>query len=160
MNRKLFWLILGMTAVLLLPILGKGAEPSAAKVDESDFQQCSNCHEDQIKAWEAMKYPHAPAADCTICHSAHSSKEKFFLLKKTNELCVDCHEDKASGKHVIASFVFGSSHPVDGRSNPLKPDRTFSCTSCHSPHASNSEKLFTVDTQGGQMSICQACHKK
>jgi predicted CXXCH cytochrome family protein len=160
MKRKLFWLFLGITVLVLLPLMGQGVEPPAVKVDESDFQQCANCHEDQIKAWEAMKDQHPPAADCSVCHAPHSSQEKFFLLKKTNQLCVDCHEDKASGKHVIASFVFGSSHPVDGKVNPLQPERSFSCASCHSPHASNSEKLFTVDTKGSPMNLCQACHKK
>jgi predicted CXXCH cytochrome family protein len=162
MNKKLYFLFLVMTTVFFFTSLGKGSEPEAIKVDEPDYKLCSICHEDVIKAWEAKKYQHAPAAagDCTVCHSSHASDEKYFLLKKTNELCIGCHGEQSSGKHVIASFIFGSSHPVDGKINPLKPENSFSCVSCHSPHASNAEKLFAFDTQGGSINICQACHKK
>lgn len=122
---------------------------------------CLNCHEEAIKSWEVKKYTHGPTAtgDCTICHFPHSSNEKFFLQKKTNELCIGCHEEKASGKHVISSFG-GNSHPLTGKTNPRQPDRSFSCASCHSPHAANSRALFPVDTPGGVFGICQACHKK
>jgi predicted CXXCH cytochrome family protein len=122
---------------------------------------CSNCHDDAIVSWEAMKYLHGPTAtgDCSICHSPHSSDERFFLHKKTNDLCIGCHEEKASGRHVVAGFS-GKSHPVAGKSNPLKPDRGYSCASCHSPHAANSRGLFALDTGGGRFGICQTCHKK
>ena len=123
---------------------------------------CYACHEEVMKPWETKKFVHGPTAtgDCTICHNPHSSSEKFFLRKKTNDLCIGCHEEKATGKHVIASFVFGSSHPVSGKSNPLKPDRGFSCASCHSPHAGNTKEIYALDAQGGRFAICQACHKK
>lgn len=124
---------------------------------------CYNCHEEAIKLWDDKKYVHGPTAtgDCSICHNPHSSNEKFFLRKKTNDLCIGCHEEKATGKHVIASFVFGSGgHPVSGSINPMKPDRSFSCASCHSPHAANTKEIFAFDTPGGRFSICQACHKK
>jgi predicted CXXCH cytochrome family protein len=123
---------------------------------------CVTCHEEVMKSWEAMKYVHGPTAtgDCAICHNPHSSDEKFFLRKKTNVLCIGCHEEKATGKHVIASFVFGNTHPVSGSRNPMKPDRAFSCASCHSPHASNTKEMFAFETRGGKFSICQTCHKK
>lgn len=123
---------------------------------------CNGCHEEAIKSWNEKKYVHGPAAtgDCAICHTPHSSREKFFLRKKTNALCIGCHEEKASGKHVIASFVFGNTHPVAGSRNPMKPDRSFSCASCHSPHAANTRGIFAFDTPGGRFGICQACHKK
>jgi len=123
---------------------------------------CFSCHEEVVKPWEDMKYIHGPTAtgDCSICHNPHSSNEKFFLRKKTNVLCIGCHEEKATGKHVIASYVFGNTHPVSGGSNPMKPDRSFSCASCHSPHAANTREMFAFDTRGGRFSICQACHKK
>jgi predicted CXXCH cytochrome family protein len=122
---------------------------------------CSNCHDDTITTMEAMKYLHGPTAtdDCSICHSPHSSDERFFLHRKTNVLCIGCHEEKASGRHVVAGFS-GRSHPVAGKTNPLKPDRAYSCASCHSPHAANSRELFAFDTRGGRFSICQTCHKK
>jgi predicted CXXCH cytochrome family protein len=122
---------------------------------------CANCHEDVIHDWEIKKFIHGPTAtgDCTICHTPHSSNEKFFLQKKTNDLCTGCHEEKASGKHVVAGFS-GRSHPMTAKTNPMKPDRSFSCASCHSPHAAGSRQLFAVDVQGGRFSLCQVCHKK
>jgi predicted CXXCH cytochrome family protein len=123
---------------------------------------CFTCHEEAMKLWDDKKYTHGPTAtgDCSICHSPHSAAEKFFLVKKTNSLCIGCHEEKAVGKHVISSFVFGDSHPLSGVKNPMKPDSAFSCASCHSPHAADSRELFAFETQGGKMGICQACHKK
>lgn len=123
---------------------------------------CFTCHDEVMKPWEEMKYVHGPTAtgDCSICHNPHSSDEKFFLRKKTNNLCIGCHEEKATGKHVIASYVFGNTHPVSGSQNPMKPDRIFSCASCHSPHAANTREMFAFDTLGGRFSICQTCHKK
>jgi len=162
MNRKLFPLCIVVITVFFLASLGNSSESDAVKVDESEYKLCSNCHEDLIKAWEAKQYQHAPTAagDCTICHSPHASNEKFFLHKKTNELCIGCHKEQSSGKHVIASYVFGSSHPVDGKINPLKTGDNFSCISCHSPHAGNTKELFAFDAPGGTMGICQTCHKK
>ncbi|MHB8828365.1 MAG: cytochrome c3 family protein [Syntrophales bacterium] len=123
---------------------------------------CFTCHEEAMKPWQDKKYTHGPTAtgDCAICHDPHSSAEKFFLRKKTNALCIGCHEEKATGKHVIASYVFGNTHPLAGGKNPMQPDRDFSCASCHSPHAANSRELFAFEAQGGKMGICQACHKK
>jgi len=123
---------------------------------------CYSCHEEAMKPWEGKKYIHGPTAtgDCSICHDPHSSSEKFFLTKKTNTLCIGCHEEKAIGKHVISSYVFGNSHPLSGDKNPMKPDSAFSCASCHSPHAANTREIFAFETQGGKMGICQACHKK
>jgi predicted CXXCH cytochrome family protein len=130
-------------------------------VEQPIKKLCSRCHGDTIAAWAAMKYLHGPTAtgDCSICHSPHSSDEKFFLHKKTNMLCTGCHEEKASGRHVVAGFS-SPSHPVAGKSNPLKPDRGFSCASCHSPHAANSRALFAFETGGGRFGVCQICHKK
>lgn len=123
---------------------------------------CFTCHEEVMGPWAEMKYVHGPTAtgDCSICHNPHSSNEKFFLRTKTNVLCIGCHEEKATGKHVIASYVFGNTHPVSGSRNPMKPDRAFSCASCHSPHAANTKEMFAFETRGGKFSICQACHKK
>ncbi len=123
---------------------------------------CFICHEEAIKTWEGKKFTHGPTAtgDCLICHDPHSSSEKFFLKKKINTLCIGCHEEKAIGKHVISSYVFGNSHPLSGDKNPMKPDSAFSCASCHSPHAANTREIFAFETQGGKMGICQACHKK
>ena len=123
---------------------------------------CFRCHEDKKTAWKSKKFQHGPAAtgDCTICHAPHSSAFKLFLKREVNELCIGCHEEKKTGRHVIASFVFGSSHPVAGEKNPLMPERSFSCASCHSPHASNSKEMFAMEAGGGKFSTCQACHKK
>ncbi len=123
---------------------------------------CFRCHGEKKTDWKSKKYQHGPAAtgDCAICHSPHASETKFFLKRDTNELCIGCHAEKATGRHVIASFVFGSSHPVSGAKNPLIPDREFSCASCHSPHASNSKEMFAFEAGGGKFSTCQTCHKK
>lgn len=124
---------------------------------------CGICH-DQIEAWELKKYSHGPVNDghCVRCHDPHGSDNEFFLRKPIWYLCTTCHAEKASGKHVVSSFVFGrnqGAHPTKDRKDPARPGREFQCSSCHNPHGSSGVKLLRMKGSS-PYGVCRRCHKK
>lgn len=128
------------------------------------MNQCFNCHEGIGKKWFSNTSEHGPlrSGRCNKCHNPHSSDYEFFLRKPIWKLCTTCHSEKASGKHVIGSFVFGrnsGAHPTRGRPDPARPSRELVCSSCHNPHGSNG--VYLLRTKGKRpFSVCKRCHKK
>jgi predicted CXXCH cytochrome family protein len=122
---------------------------------------CWGCHADQKEYFLASAYQHGPTATgmCTICHNPHASDNEFWLKKQPWDLCTTCHAEKASGRHVIAWGPSGQTHPTRGRPDPKKPEREFSCRSCHNPHASNMPKLWNYNVKS-YFELCQVCHNK
>lgn len=122
---------------------------------------CFTCHYVQKEDWTQKKYWHGPAATgrCTICHNPHASDNPFWLRKPVWDLCTTCHEDKASGRHVIAAFAFGESHPTKGVQDPIRPGKELTCAGCHNPHAANTRSLFAFDVKN-RFELCGKCHKK
>jgi len=76
-------------------------------------QTCFVCHNVQERNWSGMKVHHGPAAvgNCTICHDPHGSDWPSFVAMHPTDLCLNCHQDKQSGAHVIAGF-FAKGHPA------------------------------------------------
>jgi predicted CXXCH cytochrome family protein len=122
---------------------------------------CYGCHTDQKSYFFSAKYQHGPTATgmCTICHNPHASNNEFWLKKPPWELCTTCHAEKASGRHILAWGPTGDTHPTRGRPDPMKPEREFSCRSCHNPHASNAPKLWNFDVTETYQ-LCWTCHQK
>ncbi|BCB96000.1 hypothetical protein JZK55_09220 [Dissulfurispira thermophila] len=139
----------------------QNAKPVKYVTRQPEKELCFVCHKEKKEEWMSKKYWHGPTATgkCSICHNPHATDNISWLKKPSWDLCVTCHEDRASGRHVIAGFVFGSSHPTKGRPDPLRPGKKLSCASCHNPHAANSRALFANDTISPG-SLCQMCHKK
>jgi len=124
-----------------------------------DQQSCFVCHSAEGRHWRGQKVQHGPTAvgNCTLCHDPHSSDWPALEQMHPTELCINCHNDKKSGSHVIAGF-FGKGHPVRAARNPLKEERPFSCAGCHNPHAGKTQNLLNND-YSNQASYCQTCHK-
>ncbi len=122
---------------------------------------CYGCHTDQKEYFFSSKYQHGPTSTgmCTICHNPHASDNEYWLKKDPWDLCTTCHTEKASGRHVIAWGPSGNTHPTRGRPDPMKPQREFSCRSCHNPHASNAPKLWNFNVTSW-LELCQTCHNK
>ena len=122
-------------------------------------QTCFVCHNVQERNWSGMKVHHGPAAvgNCTICHDPHGSDWPSFVAMHPTDLCLNCHQDKQSGAHVIAGF-FAKGHPVRAATNPLRQNRPFSCAGCHNPHAGDSQSLLNRDRSSFTV-YCQSCHK-
>lgn len=120
---------------------------------------CFNCHD---KSEFTRKNVHPPVAGgmCASCHNPHATNFTSQLLKNVNDLCFDCHKnpDLKSGLHVVRGFTTGG-HPVKGKVDPKRPGKEFSCASCHTPHSSDSIRLFRYKAQS-LFELCVHCHEK
>jgi len=118
---------------------------------------CYGCHN---KGLFTKKVIHpALGMGCTTCHNPHASNAESLLVKPVGKLCLTCHEKQISGKHIMASFALGDTHPMSGRADPTNARRELSCISCHNPHSSSQEKLF-VNEAVSPANLCLLCHKK
>jgi predicted CXXCH cytochrome family protein len=119
---------------------------------------CFDCHD---KAEFMRKNVHMPVQGgmCLQCHSRiHASHEPSLLGKRINALCIECHAGIAKSPHAIRGFT-KAGHPLEGKKDPLRKDRQFSCASCHDPHSSDSTKLFRFKAQG-TYDLCRHCHDR
>jgi len=128
-------------------------------VPKPDETMCYPCHSAEIKGWKTRKVMHGPTAvgHCTLCHNPHGAEWPGLLRMQVTDLCINCHEDKASGIHVIAG-MYGKGHPVRGAKDPFRPDREFSCASCHNPHAGDTQNLLNHDNSNAA-TYCIHCHR-
>lgn len=127
---------------------------------------CFTCH-DQAEFTKKNVHPPVASGMCLSCHSAHSSDEPQLLIKRPKEVCLDCHKDVTTRPHAIAGFS-SKGHPLGDKGNdrrdkqilkdPTRPDREFYCGSCHTPHSSDSPRLFRFNARSS-MSLCSNCHK-
>jgi predicted CXXCH cytochrome family protein len=87
----------------------------------SEARLCHHCHELKTGA----KVLHGPlgAGQCSICHDPHGSAYPSFLVTGVRALCIQCHAQSRSQKHIEKS---GNKQ----------------CPECHDPHGS--EKQFLL----------------
>ncbi len=118
---------------------------------------CLKCHGEVL----AKTFKHGPteAGYCTLCHDPHASNQRFWLRKSTWDVCTTCHSEKASGVHVITGLLTGITHPTRLKSDPLRPGRRLTCSSCHDPHSAESKDLFAYDIRN-RNELCTICHRK
>lgn len=110
---------------------------------------CLGCHEDS-RAKVGKFRPHKPIAEdkCTGCHDPHSTEYPVAMLKGDGEgLCYLCHDKDKPHTHQ-------KSGPPPRVVEGMKLDKSgnLNCQSCHDPHSSDENRLFTV--KGG----CSGCH--
>lgn len=122
---------------------------------------CFTCHADLKLMMDKAAFRHGPAAQgrCTTCHDPHGSDEVFWLKKKPFDLCTNCHTEKRTERHVVVGFVYGDSHPLQGRPHPLKRNAEFACPACHNPHAAQARFLWQFDATERE-TLCRTCHAK
>lgn len=130
-------------------------------IKKPDTDICFACHIEQKEDWHAKKYIHGPVntGNCAICHSPHASENPFNLVKPAWDLCVTCHVENATGRHIIAGFVYEGGHPTRGKPDPVREGKEMSCASCHNPHASNYPRLWALEAQSA-FALCTKCHQK
>ena len=128
-------------------------------VPKPDTALCFSCHQKQKAVWMSHKNLHAPVVTgkCAICHNPHASDAPFILIKQTWLLCLSCHVDKGTGKHIIAKYMAGDTHPTHGVKDPRTGGKELTCTSCHDAHASDSPFFITLKAETG-MTLCKECH--
>jgi len=128
-----------------------------------DGLSCEPCHGDSLDKWKELKFAHGPTAvgHCSACHNPHGSENPGFLRLQATDLCLSCHEDKASGDHVVTGFGSGG-HPVRNRTDPRNPQKELSCASCHNPHASATRDLLLYESgedEDPMPGFCKECHR-
>jgi len=81
---------------------------------------CYRCHDRQ----DTGKVVHGPlgGGECTACHDPHGSMNVALTVTRPERLCVSCHDQESSTKHMQAS-------------------RGRRCTECHEPHSSENAFL-------------------
>jgi predicted CXXCH cytochrome family protein len=128
-------------------------------VQKPDTMLCFSCHQKQKDVWMSHKNLHAPVVTgkCAICHNPHASDAPFILIKPKWLLCLSCHVDKGNGKHIIAKYMAGDTHPTHGVKDPRTGGKELTCTSCHDAHASDSPFFITLKAETG-MTLCKECH--
>ena len=79
---------------------------------------CNECHDPM----DTKEFVHGPvaAASCTPCHDPHGSMYDKFLVSMGKELCLVCHSQNLSKRH------------IEERQNA-------DCVRCHDPHSSVKE---------------------
>ncbi len=120
---------------------------------EQDNAVCLACHSGGERTyWEASVH-HTRDISCTSCHTVMRAVSDSKLLAKASqvEVCGDCHA-------IQQSRIFRNAHM------PLRPggfqistadDGKMSCSSCHQPHGSVTEKLIAHVSVNDQ---CLSCH--
>ncbi|MBC8553839.1 MAG: hypothetical protein H8D23_29870 [Candidatus Brocadiales bacterium] len=128
-------------------------------VKKPDTEVCFSCHVEQKNEWVNSKYIHGPLTmgNCSICHNPHASDNLFNLIKPSWDLCINCHEGQATGRHIIVG-LYNEGHPTHGVLDPLRKGKELTCASCHNPHASNYPKLWAMNVRS-QFELCMKCHK-
>jgi len=128
-------------------------------VKSPDTDSCFSCHAEQKTDWQSKKFTHGPVTlgKCTICHSPHGSMYPSNLYKPSWDLCVNCHIDKGSGKHVLGDSFSTEGHPTRDKPDPVRIGKELSCASCHNPHASNYPHLWAFEAQD-MFDLCKKCH--
>ena len=137
------------------------SRPARYATAQPNSAVCYECHRRQAEERNKLPYIHGPTSTgkCTICHSPHGTDNPFWLKKPVWDLCTACHAEKADGRHVVAGFVFGETHPTRGRPDPTRPGKDLSCASCHNPHSAPSKFLWNFGVTR-RLDLCRVCHKK
>ena len=113
-------------------------------------QMCLLCHQN-VRESTYLASQHKPFEEglCSACHDPHASANpKFFLRGSGNDLCFICHDEFEMEEH---------RHPVGTVPTNIFPgiklteEGETTCSSCHNPHATDSEYL--LPEKG-----CEACH--
>jgi predicted CXXCH cytochrome family protein len=122
--------------LLLLALTAFAARPTAAQ----ESCQSAQCHATLTQG----SVVHEAAESCDNCHEATAAEHpqkgvKTFKLNESEPaLCVNCHDGLGGKAQVHEPFADGS------------------CTTCHSPHASNQARLLLKQ----QKELCSDCHSE
>lgn len=117
-------------------------EGSPRSVDERNGV-CLSCHESgQRTHWRGSEHQTQNLA-CTNCHTVMRKKSPKFQLTKSTvlETCFQCHKNRRSQ-------LWSASHM------PIREGKV-TCTDCHNPHGTASEKLLKMTSVN---ETCYQCH--
>lgn len=118
--------------------------PSITKWSAAEqAQTCQQCHSGSSQFFWPEGQHAKRGLTCTSCHSVHSPLSETAQLHsaRADEQCFNCHKD------VRAETWKRSHHPIrEGK---------ISCTDCHNPHGSATDKMIQASSVNEQ---CYNCH--
>ena len=117
---------------------GKKSKNSATEKNVA----CLACHANDNKRhlWDGSPHANADVA-CTSCHEVHNGHDKVRDKATQAEVCFACHkEQRADSKKM-------SHHPIG--------EGKVTCSDCHNPHGTASNKLLKKNTIN---ETCFSCH--
>ena len=102
-------------------------------------KQCYACHQPVDKG--KNKHAALERYGCVGCHDPHGTAYGRLVPKRVNDLCLGLPRE-AGGRE--ARQPDGQAGHVLGGDlvDPRRPNRDFTCASCHNPHGSDSPKLL------------------
>jgi DmsE family decaheme c-type cytochrome len=104
---------------------------------------CRSCHDSREQFhWDRSEHAQRQLT-CITCHAIHEPKTEDALLKASSESeqCGTCHQQ------VRAETWKNSHHPVR--------EGEMSCSDCHNPHGSPTDKMVRADSVND---LCYTCH--
>ncbi len=118
---------------------------------------CFTCH-DKAEFTRKLVHPPVASGQCLACHDPHATDTASLLKKETTSLCLGCHGGVDKKPHAIKGFG-NAGHPLGKKEkkDPKRPEKQFTCTSCHTPHSSDSIRLFRYPASS-TMGVCRNCH--
>ncbi len=128
--------------------MSSGRESRLIEGQEYNSELCFTCHSEKQELTASADHVHGTVSECQLCHDPHGSRNPTLLRSQTRNLCAACHEDDAARRHPVAS------HPFEAPEERNRPGKSFTCSSCHEPHASANEKLLRFS----EKPICSNCH--
>ena len=135
-------------------------EPLATR--RAGFELCRGCHGTMLNEVFAKARVHWPLVDrtgCLNCHEAHASRQKKLVNVEETRLCGRCHRDTTDYQARLAEKArreqTASKVKVEKGAITHDPVRAGSCSTCHSPHASDSVRLLR---SASIIDGCGACH--
>ena len=132
------------------------------KTRRPGYELCRGCHGPMLNETFGKNRVHWPVVDetgCLNCHAAHASTQKKLLQAAEPMLCARCHQDTMDWQAKLAAKAKQEQAAAKGRPEKgaftHQPVQEGSCTTCHSPHASDSVNLMS---QASMVELCGTCH--
>ena len=146
-NKSKNHLVAGTGGNFCLNCHGPHGANKKSMLKERDYIVCYACHNDSKHIAKVSRYRHPGLKQCTDCHVAHSSTDRFMLKDGGAGTCstAECHESQGAFTHPIGEGV------IDHRTN-----KEMDCSTCHSVMGANFKPILRGDKDRG---LCIECHE-
>ena len=129
------------------------ASPFRYQLVRNEKQLCYLCHDKKRIIGGRVVHKPMRYKGCVQCHEPHASDHNVHLVEAEQALCGrrECHPRfaKITKNHPIMD------HPVTGPRDPLRPEKSLTCCSCHDPHSSMFPSLLPAE----KYVFCSKCHR-
>lgn len=114
---------------------------SSRNTPQERIAVCLNCHQGGKRMnWKGSQHFAADMV-CTDCHSLHNVRDRVLTKATQPEVCFKCHAEQR------AQTLRPSHHPIR--------EGQMTCSECHNPHGSPTQKLLVGATVND---TCYQCH--